>query len=219
MISSISAGFGDTPEAVKFVSKKPAYAKIALTADEQKVLFLAFDESGGTGTGYDTAYADTNFNNVLEAAEQVPATGDVTGLSGLKPLVFDFGYNAHAEGVEEPIVVTLSRSYVSDTSVAVALRVRLREDQQDWEYTFRRTVPLNTDLEKTVVQSPRPLTANVRTQMAGGGLGIVATLAAGDFSIYCRTPQGSPHIRLLVQNADGKPVSDEAVPLDRLGYG
>jgi len=214
-VCSISMAFGQTVEPVKFMSEKPTYAKVALTADAQKVLLLALDESGGTGTGYDTVYADTNFNGVLEAAEKL-AAGD-SDYSPFKPLSFDFPYNRYGEGVKDPLVLTLSRSYQA-SGFAVSLRVRLHQDAQDWEYTFRQALPVSTDLAKTAVQSSRPLTVNVLTR-PGDGLGIAATLSAGDFSLSCYTPQGSPQVRLLVQAADGKTAGDETVPLDRLGYG
>jgi hypothetical protein len=213
---SLSVVCGQTAEPVKFISEKPAYAKIALTADEQKVLLLALDESGGTDSGYDTVYADTNFNSVIEAAEKLAAAGN-SDYSPFKPISFGFPYNQSGEGAEEPLVLALTRSYQA-SGLAVSLRVRLRQDKQNWEYTFRNALSVSTDLDKTVVQSPRPLTVNVLTR-PGNGLGIAATLSAGDFSIGCQTPQGSPQVRLLVQAADGKTASDATVPLDRLGYG
>lgn len=214
-VLSLSMAFGQAAEPVKFVSEKPTYAKIALTADAQKVLLLALDESGGTGSGYDTVYADANFNGIIEAAEKLAAGN--ADYSPFKPLSFDFPYNPYGEGVKDALVLTLSRSYQA-SGFAVSLRVRLRRDTQDWEYTFRQALPVSTDLDKTTVQSPRPLTVNVLTR-PGNGLGLAATLSAGDFSLSCYAPQGSPQVRLLVQAADGKTAGDETVPLDRLGYG
>jgi len=211
-----SAVFGQAAEAVKFISDKPAYARLALTADASKVLLLALDESLGTGKGYDTVYADTNFNGVIEASEKLERAGNAD-YDPFKPLNFDFGYNAAAAGVKEPLVLTVSRSYM-ESGFAVALQVRLVQDGQNWEYTFRKPLTVSTDLKKTPVLSPKPLTVNVSTR-PGNGLGIAATLSAGDFSISCYPPQGSPSVRLLVQGADGQTASDETVPLDRLGYG
>ncbi|MBU0611104.1 MAG: hypothetical protein KKI08_24710 [Armatimonadetes bacterium] len=216
LLLSLSVAVAQTPVPVEFVSAKPAFAKLALTADDQKVLLLAGDESGGTGTGYDTIYADTNFNSVIEAAEKVTRDGNAE-YDPYKPLSFDFGYNAKSAGVKEPLVVTLTKSYMG-SGFAVSMRVRLRQDNQDWEYTFRQPLKLVTDLQKAPVLAPRPLTVNLQTR-PGNGLGIAATLSAGDFSISCYPPQGSPLVRLRVLNADDQTVSDTTVPLDRLGFG
>jgi len=213
---SLSVTQAQTPVPVEFVSAKPAFAKLALTADDQKVLLLAGDESGGTGTGYDTIYADTNFNNVIEVAERITRAGD-SEYDPYKPISFDFGYNANAAGVKEPLVVTLTKSYMG-SGFAVTMRVRLRQDNQDWEYTFRQPLKLVTDLQKAPVLAPRPLIVNLQTR-PGNGLGIAAALSAGDFSISCYPPQGSPLVRLQVLGADGRTVSDTTVPLDRLGFG
>lgn len=212
----LSAGQAQAPTPVQFVSAHPSYAKIALTADGQKVLLLALDESGGTDTGYDTIYADTNFNGVIEAAEKVQSTTDA-GYSSFKPLNFDFPYNPQGVGVTQPLVLTLGRSYL-ESGVAASLRVILRQGGQNWEYTFRRALPVSTDLAKTRVLTASPLTVKLITR-TGNGLGLAASLSAGDFDISTYTPQGSPRVRLLVQGTDGQTASDTTVPLDRLGYG
>lgn len=220
-VMSVSMSFGQTPEPVKFVSEKPAFAKIGVAADESKVLLVAFDESKGTGSGYDTLYADTNFNGVLEAAEKVDVeSGADSSYTTFKQISFPFGYNENAAGVENPLSLTLTRSawLAGAPEFAATLRVRLREGEQDWEYAFRKTLLTAPEAATAAVQAPRPLTANVRLQ-PGAGLGIAITLGAGDFTLNCRTPQGNPQIRVLVLNANNETVSDATVPLDRLGFG
>lgn len=58
---------------IDFESQKPRFAKISVTRDDSKTMLLAFDESKGTSTGYDTLYADTNFNGKLEPSEKLTA--------------------------------------------------------------------------------------------------------------------------------------------------
>jgi hypothetical protein len=216
VLFSLGAGMAQTPVPVKFVSTQPAFAKLALTADGQKVLLLAADESGGTGTGYDTIYADANLNSVIETAEQVKRAG-TSEYDPYTPIVFPFGYNDSAAGLKEPLKLTVTRSAMG-SGFAVSLRVLLRHKGQDWEYYFRQPLTLVTDLAKAPVLAARPLTVNLQTRM-GNGLGMAATLAAGTFSISCYAPQGSPQVRLRVLGADGQTVSDTTAPLDRLGYG
>lgn len=53
-----------------FNSENPRLGKISLTQDDSKFLNIAFDESKGTGKGYDTLYADTNFNGRFDVSEK-----------------------------------------------------------------------------------------------------------------------------------------------------
>jgi hypothetical protein len=218
-----SVVLGATPEPVKFISAKPAYDAITLTGDEKKVLLLAFDESAGTGTGYDTVYADANFNNVIEATEKVAVQGDATAsYVTYEPLNFDFGYNDAAQGLDKPLVLTLSRAPQptgGGNGFSASLSARLKQDDVAWEYTFRRNMQLFMDRKDVLPHSTRPLTTLVTTRPGGAGLGIAVRLAAGDFSISCYSPQGSPQVRLVVKNEAGETVSDATMPLDRLGFG
>lgn len=54
-----------------FKSAHPRFAKFAVTQDGSKVMLVAFDESKGTGKGYDTLYADTNCDGKLDPSERV----------------------------------------------------------------------------------------------------------------------------------------------------
>ena len=54
----------------KFKSAKPRFARVSVTKDDSKILNVVFDESKGTGKGYDTLYADTNFNGKFDEKAQ-----------------------------------------------------------------------------------------------------------------------------------------------------
>lgn len=57
-----------------FKSEKPRFTFWALGDGQRSVMLLAWDESQGTGKGYDTFYFDKNFNaDLTEAAEQFSA--------------------------------------------------------------------------------------------------------------------------------------------------
>lgn len=218
---SFSAGFA---QPVRFKSEKPAYSRIALTGDEQRVLLLGFDESGGTGSGYDAVYADTNFNGVLEAGEKLQPQGDGSGSYVLmKPVAFPFPYNKHGEGVEQPLVLTLNRAplpYGGGNGFTATLQVRLLDGDNEWQYTMRGRLQMYADVADALTHSTQPLTAKVTLPPEPERLGIAVTLAAGDFTLNCRTPEGNPRIRVQVLNkATQAVVSDQTVPLDRLGYG
>lgn len=62
--------FSEQLKEPKYISGRPQYAKFILINNEE--LLMVFDESGGTGTGYDTLYADVNFNKDLtEDADKI----------------------------------------------------------------------------------------------------------------------------------------------------
>jgi len=57
-----------------YFSGKPLYAALFLDAQGDKVLTLVFDESAGTGKGYDTIYADLNLNGDLTDDKPIKGT-------------------------------------------------------------------------------------------------------------------------------------------------
>lgn len=62
---------GDSP----FKSEKPRYTWWVLGDGKKSVMLVAWDESGGTGTGYDTLYADLNYNGSLaDEGEKIVGT-------------------------------------------------------------------------------------------------------------------------------------------------
>lgn len=206
-------------EAVQFIGK-PVYTKIAVTQDGAKVLAIAFDQSKGADGPYDVAYADTNFNGVFETSEKL-----VPELKG-QVLVFptinlQSPYNKFGEGTENPVTLSLTRSAApyGGERISSVLRPKLVRGEENWEYEFRKDLQLFTDLDEVLVASAEPLTTNITTRAGTGSLGVAVRLSAGDFSINCRTPQGSPRVRVVAQSANGQVASDTTVELDRLGFG
>ena len=61
----------DLRKAPAFKSAKVRYAIWVLGEGRKSVMTMAWDESGGTGTGYDTLYLDRNFDRDLTAADEV----------------------------------------------------------------------------------------------------------------------------------------------------
>ncbi len=100
----------------KYSSEKPLYAKVVVNEDGSKILSVVFDESQGTGKGYDVLYADVNFNGKFDRDErfgtvtpQVMSYGHpIPGWSSsnFAPIVLDVPYNEKGEGVPDPCKVT-----------------------------------------------------------------------------------------------------------------
>ncbi|MEN6645439.1 MAG: hypothetical protein ABFE08_23595 [Armatimonadia bacterium] len=206
-------------EAVQFLGK-PVYTKIAVTQDGTKVLAIAFDRSKGDDGPYDVAYADTNFNGVFEASEKL--VPELKGQMLVFPtLSLQTPYNKFGEGTENPVTLSLTRSTApyGGERISSVLRPQLARGEEKWEYEFRKDLQLFTDLKEAVVATAEPLTTNITARAGTGSLGVAVRLSAGDFSINCRTPQGSPRVRVVAQSANGQVASDTTVELDRLGFG
>ena len=68
-------------KAPNFKSEKVRYTIWVLGDGHKSAMVMAWDESGGTGTGYDTLYADRNFNGDLtEPDKRLTATDKTNGL-------------------------------------------------------------------------------------------------------------------------------------------
>ncbi len=104
-----SAGTLKEPE---YSSEKPRYVKVSLTTDGSKVLAVVFDESKGTGEGYDLLYADTNFDGELGQSEAVRAKVHKCSPTGIHcdfpPFPVDVPFDKKAAGISKPCQLTLS---------------------------------------------------------------------------------------------------------------
>ena len=56
-----------------YSSEKPVYLKVALDQAGSKAMLVVFDESKGTGKGYDVLYADTDLTRKFDKNEKVSA--------------------------------------------------------------------------------------------------------------------------------------------------
>jgi hypothetical protein len=106
----------DPPVIVK--SDKPLYAKVGLNEGGSKVLSVMYDESKGTGKGYDLLYADVNFNAKFEQGESVRKTlhpymsrtrAIPAGWKGwaFSPVSVNVPFNEKGDGVPDPCKITL----------------------------------------------------------------------------------------------------------------
>jgi hypothetical protein len=113
-------------------SDKPLYARVALNEGGSKVLSLMYDESQGTGEGYDLLYADVNFNGKFERAERIEKTfHPATRRTGLlpagwegwafSPIPLNVPFNEKGEGVSDPCKIILGYQRYPTMSRVLAL--------------------------------------------------------------------------------------------------
>ena len=127
-----------------YSSKKPLYAFVVVNEAGTKVLKLAFDESQGTGKGYDTIYADLNFNSDL--TDDAAIEGTIEGQEGFvqgsfPPIEVPVPYNEKAEGIENPCQLEISYSGYEhgdqiDHRFILNVRIGLRDGTGKWQYSF-----------------------------------------------------------------------------------
>jgi hypothetical protein len=211
------------PQPVKFMSAKPLFVKMAMGGEGAPVMALAFDESQGTGKGYDTIYADINADTVFESSEKISAekgTGPLTFMVALPASLFPAKIADASLEKTGDLRVTLYSLGNLNPSVMLALNLRLKRGQETWNYSMTSSGgTLSSDFAQAPVLHAGPVEV-VPTVRPGARCGIAARLQAGDFSFSCSGPSGgSSNITVLVQNQAGQTMHEESVPLGRLGFG
>ncbi len=142
----------------RYSSAKPLYARLALDEKGSKMLDLAFDESGGTGAGYDMIYADLNFNGDLSDDKPIkgtlrkPPSAAVAVSCTFPPIDVDAPYNEKAKGVEKPCSISIHYYQLNPQRAARRLKsqpeaesprrfflrpeIKLKEGAAEWTYSF-----------------------------------------------------------------------------------
>ncbi len=130
--SAGSSGTAQVAEQVVPRSDKPLYAKVALNEDGSKVLLVMYDESEGTGKGYDLLYADLNFDGKFEQGESSRKTHHPymsrtralpAGWEGwaFSPISLNVPFNQKGEGVPDPCRMTFRYQRYPTMSRVLAL--------------------------------------------------------------------------------------------------
>jgi len=153
---------GEPAKEAPFSSKKPLYAKVAVTEDASKVLCVAFDESKGAGEGYDALYADANFNGRFEESEKLTASIHRCSPTGIHcnyaAVKLNVPYNNKGAGISDPCEVTFNYARHSLTtaveSVGAAVRVLGVEAEKS----------LKPSLSKTTVNEDFYVSAGIKLQ-------------------------------------------------------
>ncbi len=220
-------------------SEKPLYAKFILNEAGSKVLTLAFDESAGTGKGYDTIYADLNLNGDLTDDKAIKGTLQRRGGSSLScsfsPFVVDVPYNEMSKGVEKPweIAVGLHEDRQSrlfglvrgelQRRLFIGPKMHLKDESGEWQYSFSIwTQPAET----LAAASPIALRGKpmlwVETKpdpQKKGNTGIAAYLRL-DVQMFQCLKAGQPlKAHVLVKDDQGNTVHSDDVGLEKLFFG
>lgn len=215
-----------------FKSERLLFGKVSLTEDGSKVLSAVLDESGGTRSGYDLLYADTNFNGRFEESERFAATaverhGSWLASSSFSPIQLNVPFNEKGQSIENPCQVSLGyRQYPRHgvaEEVSVTVRFKLRGSDTEWEFAFSGGVKPAKSLEKASVWSAQSKpTLEVFARPDGyikGNLGLGLTFAAGENKLEYWKGGQAVKAQALVRKPSGKAVHrGEATP-DKFSFG
>ncbi len=217
---------------ISFNSKRPLYGKLALTKDGSRVLSVVLDESGGTRTGHDVLYADTNFNGRFEeserhAADKTKRYGKWLSSSSFAPIKLNVPFNENAKGIPNPCQVTLGYRLYPKPGVpedfSVEAKVRLREGDGLWEYTIKGNLLPARTLTKAAVSgldcAPTLQITTRADERKKGNLGIGLELVAGEHEIEC-SKEGKPvEAHVEIRTPDGTLVHKGDATLDKFTFG
>ena len=224
-----------------YSSEKPLYAKIELDGKGSKVLTLAFDESQGTGKGYDTIYADLNFNGDLTDDELTKGRARRGAGSGSYVFPPVSGRVVHGEESEGPNLLwelilwydqyqrnRLWGLIKGDIQHSFFLQVmtKRKEDKTEWEYSFYRVLhPAQTlnEAEADVVSlrgKPDLQVLTAPDRQKEGNTGIAAyVMMCVERVPHCKRDSKSVAAKVQVTDVNGKTVYAESVSLDKLVFG
>ena len=203
-------------------SEKPLYAKLALSEDGTKILSLVFDESIGTGKGYDIVYAGVNFGENRKFSK---LTTRLVKRSGrvqcqFSPININAPYNE--KGIPNSSSITLN--YLKDNRgerFYVKTMIKLAGDSIQWQYSFNGSIRPSGSLEKAtvwrVVRAPEKI--NITTRADGrkkGHLGIGLSLSP---AVECKKGGVPVRAYLVVKNQEGRIVQRDNGTLDRFVFG
>ncbi len=203
-------------------SDSPLYARLSVSEDESRVMVLMLDESGGTGAGYDTLHADTNFDGKLTREERLETTESE-----------DYGNFAVAQFAPMELAAddspsdqprTISFYYLGRPDEGMnSLRVSIVLDASGQADREMPQCLLGGELElvRSPEQSPvwrcagQP-SLEIQTEPVGStSLGVALTAKVGDADLW----SSETEVDVVIRTADGEVVNRDHGYLRDFGFG
>jgi len=247
--AAVAVQFSDVSCAVaRYRSSQPLSARVALNPDSSMTLRVVFDESQGTGAGYDVLYATVESNGragptqTLKASPRRQPMGIRCDFHPIRltaqhnnparkvatsyPCEIVFGYEKYSSvsrGVAMPLTGSQTVSARKRESFSVSSTISLRGGSDEWRYTFRGSITPSWDLPSAptwkFLESP---TITITTRPDGrnpGNLGIGLSLVAGANELECRNGTSPLKAYVEVKAANGKVVHRGSGTLDKFTFG
>jgi len=211
-------------------SQKARFAHLIASPGHTTALPLILDESQGTGKGYDTLYADLNFDGCITPEEKKP--GQINAMGDMAFGSFPGFGVADAADPDEPTArrarVSLSyQQYKGTSHFSVSTLARIAgasgEPGDTWQYRIDgqlatagspEAAPLTILGGEPALQIEAKPSAYDRNDL---GIGLTVTLSGS----FCdpRSPTGSPDATIIVRNANGEIVKQATARLDQFCFG
>lgn len=232
----------------RYRSTEPVCARVALNPEGSMTLRVVFDESQGTGAGYDVLYANLESNGrggatqTLKASSRRQPIGIRCDFPAIRltaqhdnparkvttsyPCEIVFGYEKSAS-VSRGVAMASTGSQTVSTSrresFSVSSTISLRAGRDEWRYTFRGSIIPSRDLPSAptwkFLESP---TITVTTRPDGrnpGNVGIGLSLVAGPNELECQNGRSPLKVSVEVKAANGKVVHRGSGTLDKFTFG
>lgn len=144
--------FSEPVKEPKYMSERHDYSKLLLINSEE--LILSFDESQGTDTGYDTLYADINFNKDLIDDKSIMINNKAFDLMNFNSNSITYSikiyrsvsgvmkFKTTKDGVTERVLEKFN-------FVRASVSVTISEKDLKWGYMVSPSVMTNVDFNKT----------------------------------------------------------------------
>lgn len=221
-----------------YSSTKPLYSKLVLNEDASRILTLVFDESGGTGKGYDTLYADVNVN--CDLTDDSPIKGNFRRTRYSRECSFPavtvaVPYNEKGAGAEKPWQFVINyyqfirpprlgrRGGAQELNFLLQAKMALKDTSGEWHYSFDSV--LGSSEKPTGILAGcclgKPI-LTVHVQADGekkGNVGIAADPMANWSSISWTKGEEPAKAHVEVKDEKGNGVLAEDVELDKMSFG
>ncbi len=245
----LSSPLNAPAQSARYKSARPLWARVSLNTEASASLQVVFDESGGTGTGYDLLYAHADFGGRPPYQQRLMATvrKNPTWTQCQFPAIeLNVPHNNTAMGASHLCRVTFGyRKYfypapvsarVLRTSLAsptrtqeffdVSAELELKQGPDRWKYSFR---PGRGSFKPSKGQANAPLWKFLQTPKLTissrpdarnpGNLGIALSLVAGENQLECKNGPLPLKADVEIVSADGRLVHRGSEPLNKFTFG
>jgi hypothetical protein len=225
-VYSDTKGKGKAPS---FVSSSPSYVNLYLTEDKSKILKLAFDESKGTGTGYDTLYASVNFASGFRKYKARSKTETKKTSKGkIKTTFFSFPdiklktrYNEKAKKASCPYLLKLTyRKNSKGSKLLINNNIQLCDESGVWDYSVECYIKPSTNSGKPPFYSFFNAKPQLRasTKPYKKKIAIVLNLITGGLTLTCKKGRFPAKAYVLIKDQNGKKVHKGSKGVEKFTY-
>ncbi|MHB0997659.1 MAG: hypothetical protein ACYC27_00320 [Armatimonadota bacterium] len=198
-------------------SSKPRYAKIIMAQNSSKGISVIFDESKGTGKGYDTIYVDANMDGKFEPAEkQIDGAKESDGmLYHMFPTINIPSLST--QGKKHHSINLNYMRYRKDEHFDVTIMIVFARANTGLDtYLYQGELKPSTNPNRPFAWSyGQPPVAKIDSKPDGLNTGIAISLKSGTASIT----SPSAKVDLIIKNTSGKVVKKETGNLDKFAFG